>query len=45
MKLGVTVAAFQTDEFPAFFTSKSGCKAHCRLDSEKDCAKLVCKFV
>ncbi|EFC45503.1 predicted protein [Naegleria gruberi] len=38
---GVTVASYQTDEFPAFFTSKSGCKAHCRLDSPLECAKLI----
>ncbi|KAL9655993.1 hypothetical protein ABK040_007614 [Willaertia magna] len=38
---GVTVASYQTDEFPAFFTSKSGSKAHCRLDSPMDCAKLI----
>ncbi|KAG2385938.1 hypothetical protein C9374_003087 [Naegleria lovaniensis] len=38
---GVTVASYQTDEFPAFFTSKSGCKSHCRLDSPIECAKLI----
>lgn len=29
---GVCVAAYGTDEFPAFFTPHSGCKAPCRVD-------------
>ncbi|XP_077214471.1 indigoidine synthase A family protein isoform X2 [Tasmannia lanceolata] len=38
---GVTVAAYKTQEFPAFFTESSGCKVPCRLDSPEDCAQLI----
>lgn len=38
---GVTVAAFRTNEFPAFFTESSGCKIPCRLDTPEECAKLI----
>ncbi|CAH9072048.1 unnamed protein product [Cuscuta epithymum] len=38
---GVCVAAYQTDEFPAFFTETSGCKAPCRVDTPEDCARLI----
>ncbi|KAJ6823685.1 uncharacterized protein M6B38_127500 [Iris pallida] len=38
---GVTVAAYKTNEFPAFFTEVSGCKVPCRLDSPEECAKLI----
>ncbi|XP_072964670.1 pseudouridine-5'-phosphate glycosidase isoform X1 [Typha angustifolia] len=38
---GVTVAAYKTDEFPAFFTESSGCKAPCRLNTPEECAKLI----
>ncbi|KAM0925615.1 hypothetical protein ACQ4PT_004070 [Festuca glaucescens] len=38
---GVTVAAYQTNEFPAFFTDTSGCKAPCRVDSPEECAKII----
>ncbi|KAI3450016.1 hypothetical protein Pfo_006681 [Paulownia fortunei] len=38
---GVCVAAYQTSEFPAFFTEKSGFKAPCRVDSPEDCARLI----
>lgn len=38
---GVTVASYQTDDFPAFFTRSSGCKAPCRLDTSMECAKLI----
>jgi pseudouridine-5'-phosphate glycosidase len=38
---GVTVASYQTDEFPAFFTSKSGMKAHCRMDSPEEIARVI----
>lgn len=38
---GVTVAAYGTHEFPAFFTESSGCKVHCRLDTPEDCARLI----
>lgn len=35
---GVTVAAWQADEFPAFFTPHSGCQAPCRFDTLTECA-------
>lgn len=38
---GVTVAAYGTDEFPAFFTEVSGHKAPCRVDSPEECAKII----
>jgi pseudouridine-5'-phosphate glycosidase len=38
---GVTVAAYGTEEFPAFFTRKSGVKAPLSLDTPLQCAKLV----
>ncbi|GAB2227112.1 hypothetical protein Droror1_Dr00008920 [Drosera rotundifolia] len=38
---GVCVAAYGTDEFPAFFTEKSGCKVPCRVDTPEDCARLI----
>ncbi|XP_021894181.1 uncharacterized protein LOC110811880 isoform X2 [Carica papaya] len=38
---GVCVAAYNTDEFPAFFTETSGCKVPCRVDSPEDCARLI----
>nr|XP_023924234.1 uncharacterized protein LOC112035633 isoform X2 [Quercus suber] len=38
---GVCVAAYKTDEFPAFFTETSGCKVPCRVDSPEDCARLI----
>lgn len=38
---GVCVAAYQTDEFPSFFTEKSGCKAPCRIDTPQDTARLI----
>ncbi len=30
---GVGVCGYQTDEFPAFFTPRSGCKAPSRADT------------
>ncbi|GAU48343.1 hypothetical protein TSUD_267680 [Trifolium subterraneum] len=33
---GVFVAAYKTDEFPAFFTASSGCKVPCRADTPED---------
>ncbi|XP_030458639.1 pseudouridine-5'-phosphate glycosidase-like [Syzygium oleosum] len=39
--LGVCVAAYGTNEFPAFFTRTSGCKVPCRVDSPEDCARLI----
>lgn len=38
---GVCVAAYKTDEFPAFFTGRSSCKAPCRVNSPEDCARLI----
>jgi len=38
---GVCVAAFGTDEFPAFFTRHSGCKAPCRFDTPEQVANAV----
>ncbi|XP_057954875.1 pseudouridine-5'-phosphate glycosidase [Malania oleifera] len=38
---GVCVAAYKTNDFPAFFTEKSGCKAPCRVDSPEDSARLI----
>ncbi|KAL5707036.1 pseudouridylate synthase [Ranunculus cassubicifolius] len=38
---GVTVAAYKTHEFPAFFTETSGCKVPCRVDSPEECAGLI----
>jgi len=36
--LGVPVLAYQTEEFPAFYTSKSGFKADYKVDSPKEIA-------
>eukprot|EP01080_Neovahlkampfia_damariscottae_P001356 gene1356-11438_t len=38
---GVSVIALGSNEFPAFFTRTSGCKAPIRLDTPKDIAKLI----
>eukprot|EP00727_Mastigamoeba_balamuthi_P007979 m51a1_g3801 putative pseudouridine-5 -phosphate glycosidase-like (577) ;mRNA; f:211573-214100 len=38
---GVTVAAYGTDEFPAFFTRKSGFKAPMRVDTPEQVAKII----
>jgi pseudouridine-5'-phosphate glycosidase len=38
---GVCVAAYKTNDFPAFFTETSGCKVPCRVDSPEDCARLI----
>ncbi|BAT82998.1 hypothetical protein VIGAN_04009000 [Vigna angularis var. angularis] len=38
---GVCVAAYKTNEFPAFFTETSGCKVSCRVDSPEDCACII----
>eukprot|EP00899_Mesostigma_viride_P017207 jgi/Mesvir1/25488/Mv24026-RA.1 len=38
---GVPVVGYGTDEFPAFFTKSSGCKAPCRLDTPTACAQLI----
>lgn len=39
--LGVPVAAYGTDELPAFFTRSSGCKAPFRVDSPAEAAAMV----
>ncbi|KAK7858231.1 pseudouridine-5'-phosphate glycosidase [Quercus suber] len=41
---GVCVAAYKTDEFPAFFTETSGCKVPCRVDSPEDYANKKLKL-
>ncbi|KAB2606240.1 pseudouridine-metabolizing bifunctional protein C1861.05-like [Pyrus ussuriensis x Pyrus communis] len=41
---GVCVAAYRTNEFPAFFTETSGCKVPCRVDTPEDCAQLIGKL-
>jgi len=38
---GVTVAAYGTDEFPAFFTRRSGCKAPFRVDAPQEVARMI----
>jgi pseudouridine-5'-phosphate glycosidase len=35
------VAAFQAEEFPAFFTPHSGCAAPCRVDTPQEAAKMI----
>lgn len=35
------MAAYGADEFPAFFTRRSGCKAPCRVDTPQQAAALV----
>ena len=39
--LGVCVAAYNTDEFPAFFSASSGCEAPARVDNAAQAAALV----
>jgi pseudouridine-5'-phosphate glycosidase len=38
---GVCVAGFGADEFPAFFTRKSGVNAPCRVDTPREAAAVV----
>lgn len=38
---GVCVAAYQSNEFPAFFTRSSGCKAPCRIEDPQQAAGLI----
>ena len=38
---GVCVASYGTDEFPAFFSRRSGCKAPARVNSPEQAAELV----
>jgi len=39
--MGVCVAAYGSDEFPAFFTASSGCLAPARVDSPAEAAALL----
>lgn len=39
--LGVPVIGFGTDEFPAFYTRKSGFNTNISMDNEKDIAKML----
>ncbi|GMY16061.1 pseudouridine-5'-phosphate glycosidase [Fagus crenata] len=41
---GVCVAAYKTNDFPAFFTETSGCKVPCRVDSPEDYANMKLKL-
>lgn len=38
---GVPVVGYRTEEFPAFFTRKSGCQVPCRVDTPDECAELI----
>ncbi|XP_024359940.1 pseudouridine-5'-phosphate glycosidase isoform X1 [Physcomitrium patens] len=38
---GVTVIGYGTDEFPAFFTPRSGCKAPTRVNTAEECAAIT----
>ncbi|WP_407060170.1 pseudouridine-5'-phosphate glycosidase [Caloranaerobacter sp. TR13] len=38
---GVPVIGYKTDEFPAFYTRKSGFKVDYRVDSESELAKII----
>lgn len=38
---GVCVVAYGTDEFPAFFTPRSGCRAPCRVDGAAQAAAMI----
>jgi len=37
----VTVAAYGADEFPAFFTRHSGCRAPARVDTAETAAAMI----
>eukprot|EP00878_Enallax_costatus_P046125 GHUV01055731.1.p1 GENE.GHUV01055731.1~~GHUV01055731.1.p1 ORF type:complete len:437 (+),score=75.92 GHUV01055731.1:580-1890(+) len=39
---GVCVAVYGADEFPAFFSQHSGCKAPCRVDTPQQAARMIC---
>ncbi len=39
--LGVPVIGYGTDDFPAFYTRKSGFKVPMRVDNAQDCAKIL----
>jgi len=38
---GVTVVGYGTEDFPSFFTSSSGFKVPCRLNTAAECASLL----
>ncbi|KAL6065404.1 Indigoidine synthase A-like [Balamuthia mandrillaris] len=38
---GVTVVGYGQEDFPAFFTPRSGHQASCRLDTPVECARLI----
>eukprot|EP00884_Botryococcus_braunii_P007646 jgi/Botrbrau1/16883/Bobra.150_2s0099.1 len=38
---GVPVVAYGADEFPAFFTARSGCRAPCRVNTPVEAAQLI----
>ena len=38
---GVTVLGFETDDFPAFYTRKSGCTVDYRVENAEDAARIV----
>lgn len=38
---GVCVAAYGADEFPAFFTRRSGCRAPARVDTPQQAAAMI----
>lgn len=39
--LGIPVIGYGTDDFPAFYTRKSGFKVPMRVDNPQDCAKIM----
>lgn len=38
---GVTIVGYGTEEFPAFFMSRSGCKVPCRVNTPNECAEII----
>lgn len=43
--LGIPVIGYRTDDFPAFYTRKSGFKVPMRIESPQDCARIMkCKW-
>ncbi|KAI5053987.1 hypothetical protein GOP47_0031120, partial [Adiantum capillus-veneris] len=38
---GVPVVGYGVEEFPAFFTRKSGCKVPCRVSTPNECAEVI----
>lgn len=39
--MGVSVVGYKTDEFPSFFSRRSGCKAPLSVQSAYECAKMM----